>query len=239
MARDCSRRDILFLPDKDMPLLVTLEIARDGTPAHILRYRPSDRPIDYLVAYQAGFLLRLFTNAENNRFDFAPTGAAQAEVEALLSAGQPISDADQTALPQFAGVVAKWALMTLRSLPIGMRVDQWLHGAYPALRDLQADGIATMQQQNAAALSLRVEGLTVAAALLAMNSAYALFCDRLLNVTTYQVAYQAAGAGDLGRDLLALWDRIPEDPAHDWELVDAWANVLGMRAWYRWIPYRR
>ncbi|MBE0592464.1 MAG: hypothetical protein IH616_08700 [Gemmatimonadales bacterium] len=27
LARACSGRDILFLPDKDMPLLVTLEIA--------------------------------------------------------------------------------------------------------------------------------------------------------------------------------------------------------------------
>ncbi len=38
----------------------TLRMARNGAPAHVLQYRPSNDPIDYWVAYQAGFALRLF-----------------------------------------------------------------------------------------------------------------------------------------------------------------------------------
>ena len=218
--------------------MATLQIARDGAPFHVLRYKPSNRPLDYFVAYQAGFALRFFTNDPHKRFNFSPTGSGEEVVETLITAGQQLTVNVRELLPQFAKSVAYWALMNLRSLPVGMRIDQWIHTSFPALRVLQAEGIATMQQQNADILSHQIGNLTVPSVMLSPNAAYALFCDRLSGKTAYGIAYEATGAIDDGRKLLALWDAIPNDPSQDWNLVNAWAENLGMRSWYRLIPYK-
>ena len=86
-----------------------------------LRYRPANEPLDYWVAHQAGYLLRLLELPPGGRFDFAATGAAAGQVQELLTTGQPMTDADKATLPQFAQVTVHWAMMKLRSYAIGMR----------------------------------------------------------------------------------------------------------------------
>lgn len=54
-----SGRPVEFKPDSSLSLRATLQLARNGAPAHVLRYRPTNDPLDYWVAYQAGYLLRL------------------------------------------------------------------------------------------------------------------------------------------------------------------------------------
>jgi hypothetical protein len=58
----------------------------------VLRYRPTNEPLDYWVAYQAGYLLRLLELPPAERFDFAGTGTAPGQVEELLTTGQPQAD---------------------------------------------------------------------------------------------------------------------------------------------------
>lgn len=236
-VRRVTGRPVRFLPDDSSPLLATLQIARRGAPEHVLRFRPSHRPLDYFIVYQAGFALRLFANPENQRFDFAGTGKGPSAVEMLMSTGVPLSAADKGILPRFASAAADWALMSLRSHAIGIRIDDWIHQTFPPLRDLQAEGIGLMQQQNANVLSQHIGSLTVPTPLLGLNAAYALFADQLLEGSNYRVPYEIAGALDDGQQLLDLWNNTPHEPAHDWALVDAWADQLGMRDWYRWIPY--
>ena len=31
---------------------------------------------------------------------------------------------------------------------------------------------------------------------------------------------------------------MPNDAGHDRELVDAWAQAIGMTGWYAWTPYK-
>lgn len=132
------------------------------------------------MAYQAGFVLRLFDLPPHDRFDFAGTGLGPAHVETLLTTGQPLSDASRAGLPQFAEMIVQWAMLNLRSYAIGLRIDQWLATEYPSLRADQAEGMDAMQQENLALLTKRFSGLSVPVSLLAPVSAYALFADRLL-----------------------------------------------------------
>ena len=53
-----SGRPVAFRPDSSLSLKASLRMARNGAPAHVLQYRPSNDPIDYWVAYQAGYALR-------------------------------------------------------------------------------------------------------------------------------------------------------------------------------------
>ena len=154
-----SGRPVEFKPDSSLTLRATMQLARSGAASHVLRYRPTNEPLDYWVAYQAGYLLRLLELPPAERFDFAGTGTAPGQVEELLATGQPQADDGRSSLAQFAEMTAHWALLNLRSYAIGMRIDQWLAKDHPGLRDLQAAGMDAMQQENLQRLAL--EGIRV------------------------------------------------------------------------------
>ena len=233
-----SGRPVEFKPDSSLTLRATLQMARNGAPAHVLRYRPSNDPLDYWVAYQAGYALRLFELPPAERFDFAGTGDGAEHVQTLLTTGQPLMESDRATLPKFAQATVHWAMLNLRSYAIGMRIDQWLAEAHPSLGDLQRTGIDAMQQENLKLLAHGVGNLSIPVPLLAPVAAYALFADRLANSSSYAIPYRAAGVLEAGGQLLGLIDSIPTDPGHDRALVDAWASAIGMNGWYAWIPYK-
>lgn len=230
-------RPVQFLRDDSLVPLSTMVTARHGAPYHILRHRPSNEPLDYFVAYQAGFVLRLYGNAPAERVDFAATSAGPALLKESMLAASVFIDRDDPALDHFVKTVHHWALMQLRSLPIGMRVDTWIAREYPGLKDLQTKGIGVLQQQNAAILSQRVGNLTVPPPLLGTCAAHAVFADRLTGGESFAVPYSAMGLIDGGRELLQLWDGMAHDPSQDRALVDAWGTRLGLQDWYRWIQF--
>src|SRR5690606_35011365 len=124
----------------------------------------------------------------------------------------------------------------LRSLPIGMRIDQWIIVEHPELAELQRDSIALQQQQNANLLSFRRGKLAIPTPLMGSIAAYAVFADRLTGRGTYSIPYGAAGVLAQGEQLMDIWDRVPVDARHDCELVDRWAEAEGITGWYTWIP---
>ena len=227
-----------FKPDSSLHLKATLRMARNGAPAHVLHYRPSNDPLDYWVAYQVGFALRLFELAPNERFDFVATGDGGEQVRSMLTAGQALTEADQANLPRFAELTLQWALMNLRSFAIGMRIDQWIAEQLPTLQAQQRSGIDSLQQENLGLLSQRTGNLCIPVPLLAPVAACALFADRLLDTSLYTIAYRAAGVLDAGRELLNISDALGKSPADDRNLVDAWAASIGMTGWYAWQPYK-
>jgi hypothetical protein len=232
-----SGRSVQFVADSALPLLTTIQTARHGAPFHLLRYRPSGTPLDYRIAFQAGYTLRLFEVDEADRFDFAPSASATTAVEELVAGGLPLSDSEKATLKPFAEFVARWALLQLRSLPIGLRIDQWIYDSMPVLRSQQAEGMAEIQQQNLDASTRSVGRLNVPPHLAATNAAYALFCDRLLGKDWYVLPYRAMGLLEDGKKLVSISESVSPEPIHDRELVDRWADFLGMRGWYKWVPY--
>ncbi|MCZ8218848.1 MAG: hypothetical protein O9337_05470 [Acidovorax sp.] len=237
-VEDLSGKSIQFVRDEQLTLLATLQLARNGAEFHVLRYQPTNEPLDYLIAFQAGFLLRLFENSPDRRFDFAPSPEAGKRVEPLIATAQALGPLDKEMLPEFSGFVAQWALINLRSLPIGMRIDQWIASEYPELRELQNASIALQQQQNADLLAFRRGKLTIPTPLMGTIAAYALFSERLAGQGAYAIPFGAAGVLPQGEQLLALWDSVPADAQHDCELVDRWAEAEGLAGWYNWVPYR-
>ncbi len=130
-------------------------------------------------------------------------------------------------------------LTQLRSYPIGMRIDQWIHDEFPALDGLQRDAVARQQRDNLSVLQPEARKLApkpVRDANAAMNAAYAIFCDRVFGKAGYAIPYRSAGYEKRGRALLDIMESIPDDPASDRALVDAWGEELGLADWYQWTP---
>ena len=236
-VEDQTGKSIQFFRDEKLSLLATLQMARNGAEFHVLRYRPSNEPLDYLVTFQTGFVLRLFENEPCCRFDFSPEATASKQVEPLLAAGQSLGSVEKKTLPEFAKVIAQWALMNLRSMPIGMRIDTWIAAEYPDLKELQASSIALQQQQNLHLLSHHIGKLTIPTTLMGPIAAYALFADRLSDGGDFAIPFEAAGVIAQGKTLLRIWDELPSAAAHDCELVNAWAAECGQTGWYNWIPH--
>jgi hypothetical protein len=155
-----SGRPVEFKPDSSLSLRATLQLARNGAPAHVLRYRPSNDPLDYWVAYQAGYLLRLLELPTSERFDFSGTGLAGDRVHELLTAGLTLTEAERSEAPGFANAVAHWAMVNLRSYAIGLRIDRWIAEEYPSLKAMQRQGMDAIQEENLRLLSRRSGKLT-------------------------------------------------------------------------------
>lgn len=232
-----SHRRVEFMPLDSLPVLASLKLARHGASFHVLQYRPSNAPLDYYVAQQVGTVLRMFELPEEQRFDFAGNDRGEKAVESILRASSHLSSSDEAILPLFAKSVHQWAMMQLRSIPLGMRVDAWLYATFPSMRDSIARGLGEQQQMNVQLLNQQAGALAPPTNQFAPATAYALFTDRLLG-TSYEIPFKSAGALREGKTLLNLFDTTPDDPAHDRQLIDFWARQLGMSDWYQWVSYQ-
>lgn len=234
-----SGKPVTLDENPDLPQIATMPRARGAAPAHVLTVNPRYGAPDYFILYQCGFVLRYFAVPEAERKDFAGTKESREEVARLVrrngrTAGLPDQLQQQLAIQLVDGLLTQ-----LRSYPVGMRIDTWIAAEYPQLSDLQREGIARQQEDNRKVLSPEIRGLApkpVYDANVTMNAAYATFSDRLFGKAGYAIPYRSAGYEKPGRRLLEALQQIPADVAHDVALVDAWAEELDLRDWYRWLP---
>ena len=232
-----SKRPIEFMRADTLPVLASIKIARNGASYHILQYKPSNNPLDYYIAQQVGIALRMFEQPEDKRFDFASDNSGEKNLEAIIKATSNLSSKDMQLLSMFTKSIYQWALMQLRSIPIGMRVDAWLFESFPNMREVIRSGLAEQQQMNAEIIGKHIGGLMPPPNQFAPAAAYALFADRLFG-TNYYIPFKASGSLADGKSLLDIFDQIDSLSAYDVLLVNAWAKHLGMENWYQWIPYQ-
>lgn len=67
-----------------------------------------------------------------------------------------------------------------------------------------------------------------------MNSAYAFVAADLYAAPDLAVPYLAAGLEPTARRLIALVDAAEAEGQRDCQLIDAWAQVIGLAGWYVW-----
>jgi hypothetical protein len=236
---------VKLLEDPNLPTLTSIRIARGTVPAHFLTYKPTrDESLDYMICYQCGFVLRLFETPPEQRFDFASAPAGRDEVSremvgpsgTLAARGLSPADAEQV-----AAMVSDGLMTHLRSIPVGMRIADWIYANYPALHASQRATVLKELSEAKASLQPEIRDMTpgrVYRATIAINSAYAQFWDGKYNMRELASPYRFAGYEPDGRKLLEIWREAPVDAAHDRELIDSWAEMLGLTGWYQWLPYR-
>ncbi len=228
--------------DPSLPTFASIKIARAPATHHVLTYNPTKPGVDYHITYQCGFVLRLFENPPDARYEFGGTESGRRAVQTLLTEQGGVAKKlrlPKATVKQLADQFFDGLLTQLRSYPIGMRIDQWIRETYPALHEAQEASIDRQQRDNAQALNPRIRQMSpplVFSGNASMNASYALFCERLLGRGQYVIPYRSVGFEERGRDLLRVWDELPFDPRHDRDVVDAWAEELEVSDWYRWVP---
>lgn len=238
-VEELTDKSVEIINDVSQPVLARINRARSGMPSHILRVNLSLGEPDYLVVYECGFILRTYATSPEHRREFAGSAQGRSEVERLVRQAGQTAQLSDTVKIQLAQQLMDGLLTQLRSYPIGMRIDSWIHKTLPAFDELQRGAIARQQKDNLSVLKPGIKEFApkpIFDANVSMNAAYAIFCDRVFGKAGYAIPYRSAGYEKRGRALLDIMQAIPDDPGSDCTLVDAWARELELAGWYEWIP---
>ncbi len=127
--------------------------------------------------------------------------------------------------------------------PLDIWIETLLHREMPALRHAQFVSLHRLADEALAATDHpEIRKLTppkVLRALTALNGTAALFLDEVTHgATDFWTHYQRLNGANLSPRLFALWKERRDglQPGDEYDLVDSFADILGLRGWYEWKP---
>jgi hypothetical protein len=236
-----SGKPVLVHRDPNFAGHASIAIAMDDAPAHLLRYKPEfESELPYLSAFQCGMALRSIQAKTVHRFDLASSPAMGQEVKQLIEEHlrKLGSDVPTSMVPQLCQQLGHGLGLQLRSMPIAIRVDQWLYRDYPALADLQRKSIERQLQEAMHALGPSIRAFApqrIIDANVGMSCAFAKFWAATWNEPQVALPFTSAGYGRIGDELLGLVQSLDPSPDGDRELVNQWAIRLGLADWFQTI----
>lgn len=217
--------------DADLKVMATVSPARGPAPAHFLSYRPGTQAVDYLVACQLGFLVRLYSCPAGERREVvALPHEQQRGIEAMGLADSP---------PDFGRMMISSITQQLRTCPVGTRVDDWIWKHLPELREQQEHSVRAQLAEYGRALAPEVRQKfpkPLVDANTAMNAAYAELWGGVLGDARFSISYKALGYGAKAAELLAVLRDVPDEPAADQVLIERWADLLGLAGSFHFSP---
>jgi hypothetical protein len=224
--------------DPNLNVLATVKAANPSVPFTLVRVRPDNTGTnEYVVCFQCGFVLRQASLPEGEGWDIAAAYRGRKELDRVIQksmAGKVSQDARSAFVENLLGGL----IVQLRSVPIGLRVDQWIHKQYPALADQQRSSIERQLNDNLAVLSPNIKRMApevVYTASAAMNAAVAVYWSNEWDDNTLAVPYKAGGFMGIADRLLSRFREVDPAPEYDRTLIDLWASELGIAGWYEFV----
>jgi len=243
LVEAASNLPVAVSADPTLGTFAKVRIAPPSGPAHILTYNPTLGPnVDYAIVSQCGFVLRIYQAPPAERYDLATNYRGRREIEKAVNDLAQTTDRLKLNREGRLDMAQRFYLgltQQLRSIPVGLRVDDWIRQSYPALAEQQKAVISRQLNDNAAVLAPDIHALTPASvyeAIVKMNAAFAAFWAKVWGDPLLTAPYKATGHLAAGEALLALWEATPADPAHDKKLIDLWGEQLGLKGWYDLLP---
>ncbi len=255
--REISRKAIASLEEKsgylvtvlenpNLPTLANIRIARGNLPAHVLTYKPGDKTEspDFTICWQCEMALRMFECPADQRFLIAGNPEGEGALDRLLRAPNGIAQKfgmSKAQLDPFKQQLLAGIITHLRSVPIGLRVSEKLTIEYPELLDLESLHVEKELTIAKETLNARIKEsmpIEIYNATQYINAAYAIFWAERLEKPEIVNPFHLSRFDGQGQELLNIYNSVPDDPAHDCELIDRWADYLKIRDWYTWLPYQ-
>lgn len=238
-AEEVSGFPVQVESDPSIQTSSTVRYPRGSLKANLIRFDPQKAPKgpDYLVAYQCGYVIRTFECPSGGRYQFAVAEEGRKEAEKLLY-GTKIGTQNPSVVGKIKDQIIDGLMVQLRSVPIGMRIERWIRRDYSSLHDQQETEVRRELDESQQVLSKKVKEMfppKIYVANVAMNAAYAAFWAQLLDEPPLRVPYKTTRHYKEGMKLLNRWVEIEDVPEKDCELVDTWAEALGLEDWYEWI----
>jgi Flp pilus assembly protein TadD len=129
----------------------------------------------------------------------------------------------------------------LFNCPIDMVIERRIREEYAVLREAQFCGLASIAHDSRkVTMDPKIRDFVPSTLLRIndiLNAAFALFVDELSEgATAYADAYRKFSTFSDSEKLFALWKEKSKDlkPGDEYDLVDVFAEFLGIRDWYEW-----
>ncbi len=234
------------MEDANLPTLSVIKIAQGNLPAHIISYKPvgKTQAPDYAIIFQCAMAIRLFDCPPEERHVIAASPAGSDALQAILTRPNGISKKIQLSdahLDEFKDQLLNGLLSHLRSVPPALRVSEKLSLEHPELLEMEGAHAEQELLINKETLADQIRAIMpqeVFNPTQCINAAFAIFWAGRLERPEIVNPYRFAGFESQGNKLLKIFERIPNDPINDYELIDNWADFLKIRDWYTWLPYR-
>jgi len=187
--------------------------------------------------------LRLFERKPDQRFQIASSPESIQQFEKVVYAPNGVVNKfglDQAQAVSLRDQLLQGLITHLYSAAVGLRISESLTIDYPELLEFEARHVERELKINHEGLSDKVRETLpreVFDATHKINTAYALYWSNRLERPEIANPYRLHGFESAGNELARIFASVPSDPAHDYELVDEWAQVLGIRNWYIWVRY--
>jgi hypothetical protein len=228
---------VSLVDEPSLKIPATVSIGTTDRPIHIIRFHPDARFLDYLIAVQTSYALRLFSMPPEGRFQLSAKTGSREQIVAEVGRLNPRFDAGMARTlgeQLFDGL-----MLQARSCPTGIVVDLCLYRDCPGLRAQQRDSLTAQCQQNVNCLSGKYDHdfpKLIVHGNRAMNAAHAFFAADLLQLPHLAVPYRAVGLEKTALALLGEVTSKPLDSIDDRELITAWGAQLGIEDWFAWLP---
>ena len=226
--------DIVF--DEHLPVDSSVLIGgREGRERHeIVLRKPSDEN-NYLIAWQAAFVLHQYRIPETESTNLQPNAIYLTSVKNELLSMHPSIPLAQREV--FTDHVIGGVLTQLRSVPIGLLIDFQLHRDYPELHAAQQRSLTNHVVEHIACLQLTPEMFPriLVRANQVMNAAQALMVAELFDLPGIFEPYCTVGMEAAAALLLEPCMQQIFDGTTDRALIDLWSISLGLEKWYRWV----
>lgn len=242
-AEQVSGYPVQVIEDPELKTFSTVTMANRTGVSHIIRYRPDCAPqLDFLVAFQCGFVIRAYNTPPELRADFGSTSYAMQRGQRLFSSNlekirmRLPADKVATVAKQFVDGL----LIQLRSAPTGLCVDCWITEHFPVLEAQQRFVVLKNLKEASASLSPDIKRFTPQEILnpsLAINGAMAAYWAKKWNEPLLFSPYVIAGLEKSANALLARTQLNGALDQSERGIVDAWGEQLRLTEWYEWIPW--
>ena len=209
---------------------------REGYPEHLL---------DHLKAHELKHLEMECAAREAGRNRFYTTTAQtrqtailsiQNDIRRLQKQGYAEDSIERVVLTLVNGLNA-----FLFNCPLDMIIETNLRRDMPGMADAQYLSTGVLAREAVEVLKnpqiLKLLPRNVARASNALNGAYALFLDDLFaGASDHAAAYRGLDSFRTSEKLFDLWrSRFPElKPGDEYDLVNEFAEIVGLRNWYEW-----
>jgi hypothetical protein len=246
LVEDRTGIPVRVTQDPKLPTIATVRMARKGSvPSHLVIYKPypGESP-DYQICFECAFILRLFSNPPEKRFDITETAKGREEVEKMMTTPSGVAAKYRLKKAQIDELRTQFLgglIIHLRSVPVGLRISEWLSTNYPELEALEKEYVQKEFDINRQSMKGEVKDITppkVFLAAQAITAAYMFYWSEFYTKPEVFNPYIQEGFEKDARVLLDIYHRTPDDPTFDQALIDAWGRYLGLADWYTWQPYQ-
>jgi hypothetical protein len=215
-----------------------------GLPHHLIQYKTlNNEAPDYLICFQCGYILRLFQAPKENRLDIYGTTQGKEEITNLLHKSGGIASKfrlNKNQTMEVATQMQNGLIRHLRSIPVGLRISQWLRDEYPLLQEYERTHVEREIKVNYQNFQSEVKNITPAEIYQPtqlLSAAYALYWAEKFDEPKWANPYKLNGYAEGGIKLLNYLSGSSAEPEYDIDLINTWGRILNIMNWYAFSPY--